>query len=161
MLAAALCVLFALVLYHAWLEWRDGLADYLCQLVRIEKCPRWLAPTLTVLAIGNLAIPLAGALFSDGWRQILLAYAAGGFVGDTLSTHVIPSLLTKRRAPALSTWWAYLLASIGLALYLDSFLPLPFTLGITSFVALWPAMLLLRAALRKNMGPPVWQSHHP
>ncbi len=148
MLIAVVCVLLVLVLYHAWLESVGNLAGYLCSLLRIEPCPSWLPPILTALAIGNLALPLVGALFFPQWQQLLLAYASGGFVGDTLSTHVIPSRATRERAPALSTWWVYLLAGGGLALY--SFVLVPFVLGIISFVILWPAMLALRAAARRR-----------
>jgi hypothetical protein len=146
MLIAVVCILLVLVFYHAWLEWVGDLAGYLCRLVRIERCPRWLPPILTVLAVGNLALPLVGALIFPRWQQLLLAYAAGGFVGDALSTHIIPSLATGQRAPALSTWWAYLLAGGGLAFYF--FAPFPFIAGIISFVILWPAMLALRAVIQ-------------
>lgn len=145
-------VLLLAVGYHARLEWVEGLAEYLCNLVHLDKCPRWLAPVLSVLAVGILAVPLVAAVFYPDYRPCLLAWAAGGFLGDIFSTHIIPTWITGRRSPALSTWWAYLLAGGGLVAYLtlrlDSFEPWWFILGIVLFVILWPLMLVLRTLTR-------------
>jgi hypothetical protein len=147
----AVVLLLALIGYHARLEWVEGLAEYLCRLVRLVNCPRWLAPILSVLAVSILALPLVAAVVAPDYRPQLLALAAGGFLGDIFSTHIIPTWITGRRSPALSTWWAYLLVGGGLVVYLTlrlHFHPWMFILGIVLFVGLWPGMLGLRAATR-------------
>lgn len=144
-------LLLALIGYHARLEWVEGLAEYLCRLVQLVNCPWWLAPVLSVLAVSILAIPLVAAVVTPDCRPQLLALAAGGFLGDIFSTHIIPTWITGHRSPALSTWWAYLLVGSGLVLYLTlqlHFSPWMFILGIIVFVGLWPGMLGLRAVLR-------------
>jgi hypothetical protein len=150
-LTVVVVLLLGLVGYHARLEWVEGLADYLCSLVRMKRCPPRLAPVLSVLAVSLIGLPLIGAVIAyDDYRFHLLAWAAGGFLGDIFSTHIIPTWITGRRSPALSTWWAYILVGGGLVIYLwlHSFHPLMFVVGIISFVGLWPLMLGLRAVIR-------------
>lgn len=155
MVTFALVILLILVGYHARLEWKENLAGYLCRVVHLNDCPRWLAPALSGLAVGILAIPLVAAMLlgeESAWRACALAFAAGGFLGDIFSTHIIPTWVTGQRSPAFSTWWMYLLAGTGLILYIfigldpTAGLTLWVLLGIVAFVSLWPGMFLLRAA---------------
>src|SRR5262249_1522778 len=88
---------------------------------------------------------------SPDLRFRFLSAAAGGFLGDILSTHIIPTVVTHRRSPALSTWWLYLIVGLGITGYLligaQSLNPIFFAVGSLSFISLWPSILFLRALL--------------
>lgn len=152
MILLTIAALLTAVGFHASQEWFGGLAPYLCGLVGVTRCPRWLAPLFLILAVGILAVPLVGSVGLPDRREWLLSFACGGFLGDMLSTHMIPTWLSGRRSPGLSTWWAYLGAAIGLAIYLQrhsALDPLAVVLGAGAFVSLWPFMVLLRSVLRQ------------
>lgn len=145
-----LIVLFVLIVVHAHDEWEDDLAGYLCDRVGIRQCLVWLTPVLALLAVGNLAFPLILYALAphSAWGQVGLAYAAGGFLGDAVCTHFLPTFLTMYPAPALRTALLYLVGGMGLVQ--QGVLPLPFCVGILSFVSLWPALLVLRWFLNRT-----------
>lgn len=139
-----LAVVSVAVVAHVYLEFRDRLDLYLCRATRQPPPPAWLGRALVVLAAVNLLGPVVVAVVGGPLAQFAVAYLAGGLCGDAVSTHAAPTWISGRTAPAFWTWPFYCL--IGVVLFLQAPLPLPFAAGFASFpLAVWPGMLLLRA----------------
>jgi len=132
--------------FHASLELRGKLADYLGEVVGFIP-PWWLKYALFVLALVLILVPL-GLGFFQILRDFFFAEAAGALLGDTFSTHLIPTWrhLAGRSSPATWTWILYL--PLGVAI-LANLRPLNSTViagiivGILSFVLLWPLLKTL------------------
>src|ERR1051326_1747451 len=93
--------------FHASLELKGNLDDYLGEVVGFIP-PRWLKYAFFVLALAIILVPLEFGFFFQ--ENSLLAVAAGALVGDTFSTHLLPTWfrLAKRSSPATWTWILYL-----------------------------------------------------
>ena len=135
---------------HAWRERRDRLDVYLCELTGQGPPPRWLSPVLTVLALLLTAGVLLASLVWWDYRGPLLSFLAFAVLSDMLGTHVVPTLLSGKRSPAIETWPVYLLIFVGFAWSHHELIPA--LAGAGSFLALWPGLLLLRFGRRLIRG---------
>lgn len=127
---------------HAWRERKQRLDRYLCELTGQGPPPRWLSPVLTALALLLTAGPLLASLFEWDHRHVLLSFLSGAVLADMLGTHVIPTMVSGKRSPALETWPVYLLIVAGFGWNHHELIPA--LAGAGSFLALWPGLLLLR-----------------
>lgn len=144
------------VLWHAAIEFTHGLAEYLGD--RLDfVAPRQMKNVLFLLAVANLLIPLVIGVFGRSLlvQAFLFSYAAGAFLGDTFSTHLIPTWLTHKTSPATGTAPLYIALAFWSGIMANEIIWLGLIAGALSFVALWPGLLALKktglfAYLQKN-----------
>lgn len=127
-----------LTLVHASTEAQEGLTIYLAELVDwpLLYDSAW-ARLFWVIAVALVLLPAGLSLRYHS----LMSWAAAALIADRLSTHLIPSWLTNRRAPATSafdTFAAFALGAALLTLYPVNWVFIG--LGAASFVGLWPAL---------------------
>lgn len=131
---------------HAWREREQRLDVYLCERTGQGPPPRWLSPVLTGLALLLTAGPLIASFFCWDHRPALLSFLSFAVLADMLGTHVVPTLISGKRSPALETWLAYLVIAAGFGWNHHELIPA--IAGAGSFLALWPGLLLLRFVRR-------------